>query len=38
MTTRRFPPPWPVHGRIGMTIERAKIDRVCGPSKQFIVI
>ena len=25
---------WPVSG---MTVERAKIDRVCGPSKQFIV-
>jgi len=28
MTTPRFPPPWPVHGRVGMTVERAKIDRV----------
>ena len=24
--------------RFGITVERAKIDRVCGPSKQIIVI
>jgi hypothetical protein len=26
---------WPASG---MTVERAQIDRGCGPSKQFIVI
>jgi hypothetical protein len=25
------------HGRVAVTVERAQVDRVCGPSKQIIV-